>query len=89
MTDDHRSVSSRAGLEVNDAPRFQHGFWIAERVSWLFFFLLLIVAVLGFTGMGGVFAAASVRSAAAEVEFPRVARWEASDEVRISLEAIG
>ncbi|MTH79936.1 hypothetical protein [Paracoccus aestuariivivens] len=46
-----------------------------------------MIAFLGLTGSGGVFHMQEVRLGNAVAQIPRVARWEASDEIRITFNA--
>jgi hypothetical protein len=76
-----------SGLEIDQHLRFQQWFWTAERAAWLVFAAILLAAMLGFTGSGGPFARATIASGAAEVEYPRVARWGAHDRIEVTAPA--
>lgn len=73
------------GLQLEEPRAFQKRFWIAERVAWIIFALIIVLALLGFTGAGGPFSRASVEVAGASLDYPRVSRWQTSDELRVTL----
>lgn len=71
------------GLELEEDRGFQAGLWVAQRIAWLVFLGIVALALAGFTGRGGPFAGATVQSAESSVDYPRVTRWEAPDEVQV------
>lgn len=75
------------GLQVEEHRRFQSVFWRLERVAWMVFALILVLALAGLTGGGGYLAQGTVQIGGAQVEYPRVARWQAADELRIAFPA--
>src|SRR5690606_5642020 len=79
------SKAAHSSLEVNDDPSFQRRFWIAERISWLVFLAVVGAAMLGLTGMGGPLSRAQAEAAAANVDYPRIARWQTNEQIRIHL----
>lgn len=62
------------GLQLEEHRVFQDGFWVAERVGWGCFALVILLALAGLTGRGGYFADFETRAGVALVEMPRVAR---------------
>lgn len=78
-------AAAQSSLEVNDDPSFQRRFWIAQRISWLVFVAILGVAMLGLTGMGGPLSRAQAEAPAANVDYPRIARWQTNEQIRIHL----
>jgi hypothetical protein len=78
-------AKSGGGLELEDHPRFQQLFWRAERVAWLCFVLILIAALLGFTGSGGVFADRTIQLSGAKVVHPKVFRWQTPDTIALEI----
>lgn len=64
---------------------FQEKSWRAERVAWVAFATILVLALLGFTGADGPAARASVASASAVIDYPRIARWDAPDTIAVTL----
>ncbi|WP_011582823.1 MULTISPECIES: hypothetical protein [Chelativorans] len=74
------------GLQLEEKRNFHRLFWIVERVAWVVFALILILALAGLTGSGGYFSTATQSLSTGQVEHPRIARWEASDELRVSFE---
>jgi hypothetical protein len=73
------------GLQLEEPREFQKRFWIAERIAWIIFALIIMLALLGFTGAGGPFSRTSVEIAGASLDYPRVSRWQTSDELRVTL----
>ncbi|NGM46055.1 hypothetical protein G5B31_10940 [Rhodobacter sp. SGA-6-6] len=75
------------GLQLEENRGFQQRFWRLQRGAWLGFALLMILALLGFTGSGGPFQKQRIGFTDAVVELPRVLRWEAGDEMVITFDA--
>lgn len=75
------------GLQLEEHRQLQNRFWFIQRVSWVGFGVISIVALLGFTGSGGVFQKQSIRFAEGIVDAPRVSRWEGSDEMKVRFTA--
>lgn len=71
------------GLQLHEERDLQSLFWTVQRLSWFLFGVLCLVALLGFTGRGGLFQKQTVRFVETIVELPRVTRWEATDEILI------
>lgn len=61
----------------------------AQRVAWTGFAIILILAVLGFTGSGGVFARTIMTSGHTELDVPRVMRRQASQELVLRITDAG
>lgn len=74
-----------ADLQINENTRFQNGFWAAQRLAWFLFGMLLVGAVLGLTGGGGVYSHGTANFDDFSVNFPAVARRGADDMVQITL----
>lgn len=72
------------GLQLNEPRERQRRYWRIQRIAWWCFGGVMLLAVLGFTGSGGVFHKQTVEFAAATVEVPRVSRWEGSDDLSIT-----
>lgn len=72
------------GLQLNEPRERQRRYWKVQRIAWWCFGLVMLLAVLGFTGSGGFFHKQRVQFAAATVEVPRVSRWEGSDDMSIT-----
>lgn len=74
------------GLEELEEDRaFQRKFWMVERVAWSGYGLVLALALLGLTGGGGPLAEGRFESAHGAIDYPRVARWQAVDRMRVEL----
>ena len=72
------------GLQLAEARRFQDRFWTVERFAWAAFIVVIVLALLGFTGAGGPFSHARKSLSAGEVTYPRVSRWQASDIMKVA-----
>lgn len=71
---------------LEDHRAFHFGFWRVQRIAWIAFALILVAALAGLTGAGGPLSRASTPVAGGEIEHPRVSRWSAADDFRITLE---
>lgn len=69
------------GLQLEEHRGFQERFWIAERWAWMIFGLVLLLSLTGVAGGRGFLAHTTASLEAGEVDYPRVARWESSDEI--------
>lgn len=85
MPDEPRvKVPVRAdGLQLDENRGFQRGFWMAERIGWAGFVMVILLAMAGLTGRGGWFATAAHRAGAAIIEAPRVVRRGETAELRV------
>jgi hypothetical protein len=72
------------GLQLAEHRDFQERFWTVERWAWVGFGLILLAAVAGLFGGGGVLAHTTITTEAGKVDYPRVARWESADEVTVT-----
>lgn len=73
--------------EFQPDPDFQRKFWVAERIAWMGFVLLIVLALAGLTGSGGPLAQATFGTPAGSVEYPRVSRWQAADSMTVRFAA--
>jgi hypothetical protein len=74
-----------ADLQIDENSRFQNGFWAVQRLAWFLFGMLLVGAVLGLTGNGGVYSHRTADFDDFSVNFPAVARRRADNMVQITL----
>lgn len=74
------------GLEIETDRAFQERLWTLQRVSWIVMTLLLIAAVLGLTGGGGMLAHGTARGESVTVDYPRITRWQAADTMTVEVE---
>lgn len=70
---------------IEDHRAFQFGFWRVQRIAWIAFAFILMVALAGLTGAGGPLSRASTGLSGGEIDHPRVSRWSAADNFRITL----
>lgn len=77
------------GLQLDEPRERQRRYWRLQRIAWWCFGAVMLVAVLGLTGSGGVFHKQTIEFAAATVEVPRVSRWEGSDGLSITFQGPG
>ncbi|KIX18073.1 hypothetical protein [Paracoccus sp. 228] len=75
------------GLQLDEPRQQQRRFWVVERICWVVFALICLIALLGFTGSGGPFQKQQVDFSVATAEIPRISRWEAADSMSISFTA--
>lgn len=75
------------GLQLDEHRQFQERFWRVERFAWIVFAVLLVAALLGFTGSGGVFSRSTAHLEGGSIEHPRVARWKSADEMMVTFAA--
>jgi hypothetical protein len=73
------------GLQVDEKRDFQERFWNLERVAWVGFAIVIVAALAGFTGGGGVFARQTVTVSGLAFDYPLVARRQAAETFKISL----
>lgn len=75
------------GLQLQEHRARQRRYWRIQRVAWWGFAAIMLAAVLGLTGNGGLFHKQTIRFAHATVEIPRVSRWDGSDAMTITFAA--
>ncbi len=71
--------------EFHEDIAFQRRFWRIERIAWIVFTLLIVTALTGLTGAGGPLAHAHAETPHGTIDYPRVARWQATDDMVIRL----
>lgn len=72
---------------VGDHVAFQRAFWAVQRVAWVVFALILIACLMGLLGRGGILSMKAVASSGGNIEIPAISRWNAPDEMRVTLGA--
>lgn len=70
---------------IEDHRAHQRRMWMAQRVAWLFFVLLLSGCLLGLFGRGGLFSRKEVALEGGTLDLPAISRWNAPDELRVTL----
>jgi hypothetical protein len=71
------------GLQLDEPRDRQRRYWRVQRIAWWCFGAVMLLAILGLTGSGGIFHTRTIQFANARAEVPRVSRWEATDEVAV------
>ncbi len=74
-----------APLEVADDRDWQERFWTAQRIGWLVMAVLVVAALAGATGKGGPLASATMTTDGGTIVYPRIARWQSSEDVIVRL----
>jgi hypothetical protein len=69
------------GLQLADHRSYQERLWAVERWAWGAFLAIVLAAVLGFTGAGGVLSHRLSDVEGGQVDHPRFARWQANDDI--------
>ena len=77
------------GLQLDEHRAFQERSWSVERWSWLAFGAILVFALTGLAGGGGPLAHGLIRSDVGEIDYPRVSRWESSDDIVVTFAPAG
>lgn len=72
------------GLQLDERRGNQRRLWRMQRMAWVCFGLIMLLAVLGLTGSGGMLHKQTVDFAVATVEVPRISRWEGSDDMVVT-----
>jgi hypothetical protein len=80
-----RKTAGTHGLEVQEDRAWQEKFWTFQRIGWALMALLILAAMLGATGKGGPLASASAQTPAGTIEYPRITRWRAVEQVTVRL----
>jgi len=71
--------------EFHEDLTYQRTFWSVERIAWGVFALIIVAALLGLTGSGGPLAHAKAETPIGSVEYPRISRWQATDDLIVRL----
>ncbi|NDW32747.1 hypothetical protein [Salipiger sp. PrR007] len=72
------------GLQIDEKRRLQSRLWSLQRLGWLVFGVVVALALLGLTGSGGPLQKQVIEFTQAQVEMPRVSRWEGADAVKLT-----
>lgn len=75
------------GLQIADHRALQDRIWIGQRVGWACLVLIVLLALAGMTGRGGVWAERSVAGAGGIMVLPNVSRRGAAEDIRLTLAA--
>ncbi|WP_156640363.1 hypothetical protein [Bosea sp. PAMC 26642] len=76
-------------LELDEHRAFQEKYWTVQRWAWVGYGLIIVAALLGFSGEGGMFARAQIQAAGNEIDYPRFARWQTEDTISIAFASTG
>jgi hypothetical protein len=72
-------------LDLKTDRPFQVRFWRFQRFAWIAMAMVLLVALAGLTGKGGPLSRATAAGPQGQVDYPRISRWEMTDEMTVSL----
>lgn len=75
------------GLQIDEHRRFQNRFWTLQRIAWLSYAVLVLLAALGLSGRSGPFADGRTTLAGAEVTWPRISRLGATETLTVLIPA--
>ncbi|WP_416798221.1 hypothetical protein [Ciceribacter azotifigens] len=78
-------AKEQQNLEIMEHRAFQETFWRVERFAWLLFAVVLVAVTLGMTGSGGLLSRSTLLSDRSVADVPRFSRWEAPDEICVTL----
>ncbi|MFD2245187.1 hypothetical protein [Pontibacter ruber] len=77
------------GLEIQEDINLASKTWTLQRIGWVVMLLIVISAVLGFTGGGGVAGINNMKvggeAEGMQLEYERFLRWEAPAEFKVTL----
>jgi len=76
-------------LELDEHRAFQEKYWTVQRWAWAGYGLIIVAALLGFSGEGGLFARAQIQAGGNEIDYPRFARWQTQDTISITFAPTG
>ncbi len=71
--------------QINENHRFQAWFWAVQRVAWVGFGVLVVAALLGFTGGGGRYAQGQFADEFMTLTYPAVTRRRAEAVLNIAI----
>lgn len=71
------------GLQVDSDRAFQERFWVWERAGWIGMLLFVIAALAGLTGVTGPLSGGKAEAGEATIHYPRISRWQASDDLMV------
>lgn len=77
------------GLQLDENRRYQERLWAAERWAWGVFVAITLAAALGLTGAGGPLSRTLIAVAGGEVDAPRIARWQAANDLKVRFASDG
>ena len=79
-------MASEPSIDIEVDRPLQERHWLFSRVLWAIMLALILVALLGLTGSGGPLSRQQVAAGPAELDIPRVSRWEAADELTVEID---
>jgi hypothetical protein len=85
FSDEARSEAGTAGLDVPENRALQHRTWLVQRVSWVGFAVIIVLALLGYTGSGGPWSQQTIVGVDSRLTAPRVARRGAAERLEITV----
>lgn len=80
-----KAETSARGLQVTEDRSWQEKFWTAQRVGWVLMAVFILAAIAGLTGMGGPLASARAELGGGTIDYPRITRWQADDQLQVRI----
>lgn len=78
-----KAETGARGLQVTEDRAWQEKFWTAQRVGWVLMAVFIVAAIAGLTGMGGPLASARAELGGGTIDYPRITRWQADDQLQV------
>lgn len=79
-----QAIKRRGDLEIDENPKLQNATWTIERVAWVVMALLVLAGLAGAFGHGPLSRSeARTPDGALTVEYPRITRLDAADELEL------
>lgn len=80
-----KQAQGEADFEIGEDRSWQERTWAVQRIAWIAMALFVLATLFGATGSGGPLASARVLTGGGSIDHPRIARWQAADEVIVNL----
>ncbi|NDK56233.1 hypothetical protein [Pontibacter fetidus] len=79
-------------LEIDEDAPFEKRFWTVQRIGWLIMLLVILAAMFGFTGRGGLSGINKIKKASQSqslvLEYDRFQRYQVSDKLTVKLQQL-
>lgn len=71
------------GLQLAEDRRVQERIWTAERVSHVVLLLIVLAALAGVSGSGGLLSRTTLVSESGTIDAPRILRWDTAEDLTL------